>query len=210
VPWPTSGASLGVISASWIRDLVIACACRARYYALQTYNQRVSRYSSAHAEVQFVNDRRFDSVTKRLALSQDRRGFLKSAAAIFGITAASATVTRDADAARRGYSGPALGTANAQLWLTWAHHEGGGGVCDAVVNFSGFLPDTLVPVTVFARKKGGSGSGAILYSTSVVTDSSGAATAYPPAGSLPLFSGAFEARAVAGAIVSSDWSVGSC
>lgn len=157
-----------------------------------------------------MDDRRFDVVTKRLALSENRRGFIKSVGALLGIAATSAVVSRDAHAARRGQSGPTVATANAQLWLTWVHHGSVGAACDAIVNLSGFLPDTLVPVMVYARKKGGSGFGSLIYSTSVVTDSSGAATAYPPDGSLPLFSGAFEARAVAAAILSSDWSLGHC
>jgi hypothetical protein len=160
-------------------------------------------------EVRFVDDRRFDSVVKGFARGQSRRGFVKSVAALVGIAAASAVGMQNAGAARRGHSGPSLDTGNAQLWLTWTSHAGVG-ACDPVVNFSGFLPSTLVPVAVYARKKGGSGFGSLVYSTSVVTDSSGAAIAYPPSGSLPLFSLSFEARAVAGAIVSSEWSVASC
>jgi hypothetical protein len=155
-----------------------------------------------------VNDRRFDVVTKRFALSQSRRSFIKSAAALLGTMAASAIVKHEADAARRGQPPSTLATSNAQVWLTWTPHSIAG-VCDSVIHLSGFLPDTLVPLTVFTRKKGGTGAGKVLYSTSVVTDASGGAIAYPNFASAPLFSGA-EARAVAGAIVSSDWSVSSC
>jgi hypothetical protein len=156
-----------------------------------------------------VDDRRFDTVVKGLAMAQGRRGFFKSVAAILGITAASAIVTRDADAARRGYSGPQDTVPEGVVSVSWAFHAGGPGLCDAVVSLSNFPPGVFVPITVMARKHGKTGPGSVLWTSSTTTDGSGAATVYPPAGALPIFSGGFDGRAIAGGSAS-DWSVGHC
>ena len=56
-----------------------------------------------------MDDRRFDDLA-RLVSSGNRRGFLKLLAGAGGFALTSALVTRDADAARRGFSGPSSPT----------------------------------------------------------------------------------------------------
>lgn len=56
-----------------------------------------------------MDDRRFDSLARSLASGANRRQFLRHGSA-FAIAAGAALVARNAEAARRGYSGPKFPT----------------------------------------------------------------------------------------------------
>jgi hypothetical protein len=77
------------------------------YPDLNNTNKRnlvISRLSIG--EVELVDDRKFDTLARRLGSAQNRRSLLKGVIGMAGIATAGAFVHGQTNAARRGFSGP--------------------------------------------------------------------------------------------------------
>jgi hypothetical protein len=124
-----------------------------------------------------MDDFRFDELTKRLGGS--RRRFLKQVAGLGGAAAVSHLATGDAEAARRGYSGP---ISSPPPGITIDFIPAPQGACTPRANLTGFPPNADLTVTWYVNV-GRTPNGP--YFSQASTDANGSAESLFPEGVLP-------------------------
>lgn len=102
-------------------------------------------------EVQFMDDRRFDMLARSLASGMNRRTMLKGVLGLgTGAVVGSAAMAGDAEAARRGYSGPRFptlppGPCTPRCDGTTCGSDGCGGTCSCPEQSCACLADQGIP-----------------------------------------------------------------
>ena len=92
-----------------------------------------------------MDDRRFDQLPKRLGGS--RRRFLNQVAGLCGAAAVARFATDDAEAARRGYSGPPIPAPGAAQRITIVVAAGAAGACIPRARLASFPPNATLTAT---------------------------------------------------------------
>ena len=115
-----------------------------------------------------MDDRRFDELARRLGGS--RRRFLKQVVGLGGAAAVGSLVAVDAEAARRGYSGPPFPAPAATPRITIVFSSAPAGACLPRASLASFPPNSNLPATWYVFV-GSQRSGP--YYSQALTDSNG-------------------------------------